>query len=109
MLRKAKRAQRGELEEPSVVERPAAHVLLGLPNSSYGLGYYGALLAALPLSDHKSVRIGMVVAATLACSMSLYLMHSLLFVTRAACPYCWTAHATNGLLLALLLAANRNG
>ncbi|MDQ2909365.1 MAG: vitamin K epoxide reductase family protein [Candidatus Eremiobacteraeota bacterium] len=107
MFRKSKRAERGELDEPSVVEKPAAHVLFGLPNSEFGLIYYGALLLVLPASGSKPVRRAMLAGSAAAFSMSLYLMYSLLFVSKAECPYCWTSHASNTLLFALLLAENR--
>lgn len=108
MFRKTKRAERGELDEPSVVEEPAAHVLFGLPNSELGLLYYGALFAALPASGRKPVRRAMLAGSAAAFAMSIYLMYSLLFVTEAECPYCWTSHASNTLLFALLLAENRS-
>lgn len=107
MFRKSKRAEHGELAEPSVVEKPAAHVLFGVPNSQFGLFYYGALLAALPASGLRPVRLAMLASSTAAFSMSLYLMYSLLFVTKAECPYCWTSHASNTFLFALLLAESR--
>lgn len=107
MFRKSKRAQRGELDEPSVVEKPEAHILFGLPNSAFGLLYYGALFAALPASGLGPVRRAMLAGSAAAFATSVYLMYSLLFVTKAECPYCWTSHASNTLLFALLVAENR--
>jgi len=107
MYRKSRRAQKGELDEPSVVERPAARSLFGIPTSAFGLLYYGLQLAALPVRDAKAVRRGVLAASSLALAQSLYLMYSLLFVTRMPCPYCWTAHALNVALFALALDANR--
>ena len=102
MEAKARRAQAGELDEPSIVERPAARLVFGVSNASFGLAYYAALLAALPFSQARPVRRAMLGGSSLAFAMSLYLMYSLLFRTKLPCPYCWTAHGLNALLFALL-------
>jgi uncharacterized membrane protein len=107
MYRKSRRAQKGELDEPSVVERPAARSLFGVPTAAFGLAYYGFRLCALPFDGSKAVRRGVLTASALALAQSLYLMYSLLFVTRMPCTYCWTGHALNALLFALALDANR--
>jgi uncharacterized membrane protein len=107
MYRKSRRAQNGELDEPSVVERPAARSLFGIPTAAFGLAYYGLQIAALPFSDSRAVRRGVLAASALALAQTVYLMYSLLLVTRMPCAYCWTGHAVNGLLFALALDANR--
>jgi uncharacterized membrane protein len=107
MYRKTRRAERGELDEPSVVERPAARALFGIPNAAFGMAYYGLMLSALPFSGSPSVRRATLAASALALGQSAYLMYSLLFVTRMPCPYCWTGHAVNIVLFALAIAANR--
>jgi len=105
MYRKSLRAQKGELDEPSVVDRPAARSLFGIPNATLGIAYYGLQLSALALEDLPAIRRGTLAASTLALAQSMYLMYSLLFVTRMPCPYCWTGHAVNVLLFALAVSA----
>jgi uncharacterized membrane protein len=102
MYRKALRAQRGELTEPSIVETPAATIFFGQPNALYGLIFYGVMLASTPFTDSATVRLGRKVATGLAASSSLYLMYSLLFITKMECPYCWTGHGLNMAILATI-------
>jgi uncharacterized membrane protein len=104
MQRKVRRARAGELDEPSIVERPAARAAFGVSNAAFGLAYYGALLAAVPLSDKPPVKRAMLAGSSLALAMSLYLMYSLAFRTRMPCPYCWTGHALNIVLFSLTLS-----
>ncbi|MBV8424336.1 MAG: vitamin K epoxide reductase family protein [Candidatus Eremiobacteraeota bacterium] len=101
MARKARRAARGELTEPSVVHSSAARLVGGVPNAMFGLIYYPcvALAVALPVDNVRRVAFG---ASLLAAAMSLYLAYSLLFRTKRPCPYCWTAHAVNWILPFLL-------
>src|SRR5664279_3999534 len=106
MYRKSRRAEKGELEEPSVVERPAARSLFGIPTAAFGLAYYGLQAAAVLVPDSKTLRRGVLGTSALALAQSLYLAYSLLFVTRMPCPYCWTAHALNAVLFALALDAS---
>ncbi len=102
MYRKAIKAQRGELDEPSIVETPAATIFFGQPNALYGLLFYGTLLASTPFTGSPTVRFGRRVATGLAASSSLYLMYSLLLITKMECPYCWTGHALNMAILATI-------
>ncbi len=106
MYRKSRRAEKGELDEPSIVERPAARSLFGVPNAAFGIAYYGLQLAALPMSGSPWIRRGILAASALALAQSVYLMYSLLFVTRMPCPYCWTGHSVNVLLFSLAVAEN---
>lgn len=102
MLRKSVRAARGALSEPSVVQTQRATLYFGMPNSLIGLLYYAAL-AAVSWLAHGTVLLALAVtAAAVAGGTSLYLAYSLLFVTKRSCPYCWTAHAVNWALLALV-------
>lgn len=102
MLAKTRRAQRGELDEPSVVQSPRARLLAGLPNALLGTLYYPLLAAAVWFAPRTAaVAIGVLAAVTLAAAVSLVLAWSLLFVTRRPCRYCWTAHAVNWSLLPL--------
>jgi hypothetical protein len=45
--------------------------------------------------------LALTAAALIAALTSAVLGYSLLFVTRRACPYCWTGHGVNGALLIL--------
>ncbi len=104
MLAKTRRAERGLLEGPSVVQSPRARLFGGLPNALLGNAYYPLVVLLvwvrpLPLALDLAIA-----AAALAAVTSAFLAYSLLFVTRRACPYCWSAHAANWLLLAALLA-----
>ncbi len=102
MLEKSRRAARGEIEGPSVVKSPRAH-LFGAPNSLLGAIYYPALAAAVWFAHGVVPAFAILAAALLAAATSALLGYSLLFVTRRACPYCWTSHAVNWALLGLCL------
>ena len=111
MLAKLRRAERGELTEPSVVESPRAR-LVGPPNSLLGAWFYAAVVLGVWLAWalHAPWLVLVVALVSLAPAIfSVILAYSLLFVTRSACPYCWTAHTTNWLLTPLLfwLAASQ--
>lgn len=104
MLDKARKAKRGELTEPSVVQTPRAR-LFGPSNALFGAFYYVALpVGAWVGAGLHSVTIlsACLLLTMVAALVSLYLAFSLLFVTRMSCPYCWTAHTVNWVLLALL-------
>ena len=102
MLRKSRRAARGELQGPSVVKTPRAH-LFGIPNSLLGAIYYPVLAVAIWLVHGFIAEIALLLVAFGAGATSVALAYSLLFITRRACPYCWTSHAVNWVLLALCL------
>lgn len=110
MYRKARRAARGELTEPSVVQTPAARTLGGLSNAAFGLAYYPLVAAgtaaglALPAAAWLTFA-----GATLAAAFSLYLAYSLLFRTRRACAFCWAAHLCNWAIWCSTLALVRRG
>jgi uncharacterized membrane protein len=101
MANKARRAARGELQEPSVVQTPAARLVGRVPNAVFGLIYYPcvALAVATPIDAVRKLAL---LASLLAAAMSLVLAYSLLFRTKRPCPYCWTAHAINWMLPFLL-------
>ena len=105
MAIKARRAARGELTEPSVVQTPAARLVGRVPNAVFGLIYYPcvALAVALPLGPGRRLAL---LASLLAAAMSFALAYSLLFRTKRPCPYCWTAHVINWMLPFLLWIEN---
>jgi uncharacterized membrane protein len=108
MAWKARRASRGELDEPSVVQTSRARAIGGVPNALLGLGYYAALACSVPFLSHDAVWWAALAAAAAAAAFSAYLAYSLLFVTRMPCVYCWTSHVVNFSLI-LLVALARPG
>lgn len=111
MLNKARKAAAGLLDEPSVVETPRAR-LLGPNNSALGAAYYPALALlvwlALILGQPLLLDVA-TLAAFAAAAMSVVLAYSLLRVTKMPCPFCWTAHVTNWVLLLLCVAVRFYG
>jgi uncharacterized membrane protein len=104
MQQKANLNARGELTEPSVVQRPQSLAIAGIPNSVFGIAYYALLLVlAWQLSSPLYYDIALA-AAIAAAAFSAFLAYSLLFITRMPCAFCWTGHAVNWSLLALLIA-----
>jgi uncharacterized membrane protein len=95
MLAKTRRAERGQLAEPSVVETPRARLYGGVPNALVGALYYPAVGVAIWLVRMPVPAIILLAAVAFAAVTSLFLAYSLLFVTRRPCPICWTAHAVN--------------
>jgi uncharacterized membrane protein len=95
MLAKTRRADRGELREPSVVQTPRARLFGGIPNALVGAAYYPALAVAVWFVRTPAAAIALQVVVAFAAVTSLVLAYSLLFVTRRPCPYCWGAHAVN--------------
>jgi uncharacterized membrane protein len=100
MLRKTVVAARGGLREPSIVQTPRARLFAGLPNALFGCAYYLALATVVWCCPTPAARWAALAAAIAAGVTSLYLAYTLTFVTRHSCPYCWTAHVVNWLLLA---------
>jgi uncharacterized membrane protein len=102
MARKTRRAARGELTEPSVVQTSRARALGGVPNAAFGLAYYAALAIATPFLTYRPVFWLAFGAAVAAAAFSAYLAYSLLVVTRMSCTYCWTGHVVNWSLIVLV-------
>jgi len=103
---KSRRADRGELREPSVVQTPRARVFGRVPNAAFGAVYYVGLGIAAPALANVGVWTSAFAASIAAAAFSGYLAYSLLFVTRMPCRFCWTGHAINWLLPVVLLAAH---
>ena|SRR5665213_1259620 len=100
MLRKSLMAERGELAGPSVVEEPHARLFFGTPNALWGTLYYPLLVGAAWFAPAApTLRWIAIAAVAAAAATSLVLAYSLLFITKRECPYCWTSHVINGLLL----------
>lgn len=107
MYEKSIRAERGDLDEPSIVEAPHARLFFGRPNSLIGCLYFpllliGVLLYAL-LESHGAdsglaVRWFVLVALAGATGTSIFLAYSLVLITKRECPFCWTSHLVNFLL-----------
>jgi len=95
MLAKTRRAERGLLAEPSVVQLPAARLYGGVPNALLGALYYPALTAAVWLLHGRAATLIVLSISGFAALTSLVLAYSLLFISKRECPYCWTAHAAN--------------
>ena len=101
MLRKSIRAARGEIRGSSVVKTARARLFFGVPNSLLGLLYYPAVALAVWLVHAPLAATVLLLVVFFAAATSVALGYSLLFVTRLACPYCWTSHAVNWVLLLL--------
>jgi uncharacterized membrane protein len=101
MLRKSVQAERGALAGPSVVREPHARLFFGLPNAFFGSLYFPFVAAGVWFSP-PGLRWFVIALVAAAAATSLFLAYSLLFVTKRECPYCWTSHAVNVLLLVLV-------
>jgi uncharacterized membrane protein len=101
MLGKARRAARGELDEPSVVQSPRAHLFGKTPNALLGAVYYPALVAVTWLRLGSAASYTVLAIVLFAAVTSVVLAYSLLFVTKRPCPYCWTSHVINWALVVL--------
>lgn len=101
MLGKAQRARRGLLKEPSVVQTPQARLYGRIPNAAFGIVYYAALGTAVWLVRSPVGAAIVLAAVAFAAITSVILAYSLLFITKRACPYCWTGHAINWSLAVL--------
>ncbi len=100
MLRKTRRAARGELLEPRVVETPPAH-RVGVPKAALGSLYYPAVAIAVWFVNSSLAAIVLLAVVFGAAAASVALGYSLLFITRRPCPYCWTSHVVNWTLFVL--------
>lgn len=101
----------------TVVRTPYGSVF-GVPNSLLGIGYY-ALLLLWALAWHSvafSFRLGasffsialtdaLIAVSALTVPLGFYLIYALRRILHIDCPLCYTAHAINLALLALLLVA----
>jgi uncharacterized membrane protein len=104
MYGKTQDAERGRLQEESVVELPEARVFFSLPNALVGIVYYSAAIALACFTWSSRTLAAVLVALALgAFATSIYLAARLI-IRKRPCPYCWTSHAVNAALLFLALA-----
>ena len=103
MHAKAERDRRGELEESSVVQTPRARLFGGVDNALIGLAFYPAVVIATFLFSVPAVRIATLTAAAAATAVSLFLLYSLLFITKLKCTNCMIAHASNMVIMCGLI------
>jgi uncharacterized membrane protein len=101
MLAKTRKAERGELDAPSVVTTARARLYGGVSNAFVGSIYYPALAIAVWVLRTPQLLAGVTLVAAFAAATSAALAYSLLFITRRPCPYCWTAHGVNWSLFGL--------
>jgi uncharacterized membrane protein len=96
----------------TMVQTPYARVF-GVPNSVLGIIYYVAILGWLPWTsavhfqeEHLSLVLGwtgaLILGGVVSVVLGFYLIDALLRILHTYCPFCYTAHAINALLLVLL-------
>ena len=107
MYRRSILAEAGKVKGKSVVKSPAARLFFGVPNSLWGLIFYVAIAILIWFAHGWLVWTLIFLAAAAAALTSLYLAYRLIFVSKTVCPYCWTSHAVNWLLLVLAIIINR--
>lgn len=88
----------------SVVFTDQARVF-GPPNSVFGQAYYALLIGATLacLFDTVPWSYGLLAIAAVTVCLAGYLSYSLLWVLRVPCGLCFTSHAINIVIFALLL------
>jgi uncharacterized membrane protein len=91
----------------SVFATPHAELVAGMPNSVAGILWYSLLLiwslSMLFMTPPAWLATVMTLGAAAALAISFYLAGILIFTIRQSCPLCYTAHAINAAILALLL------
>jgi uncharacterized membrane protein len=92
---KAEQDRRGGLRESSVVQTPRARLFGGVDNALIGLAYYPAVAIAIFFFSVPAVRFAALIAAAAATAVTLFLLYSLLFITKMKCSNCMIAHACN--------------
>jgi uncharacterized membrane protein len=97
----------------TVVQTPYARVF-GIPNSLLGIAYYLAVMLWLPWPGnvHGAEEYAyfflfltgtLVLASTVSVVLGCYLIYALRCKLHVDCPLCYTAHAINVVLFALLI------
>ena len=98
MYVKTRRAERGQLEEASVVELPEARLFFSIPNALVGVVYYGGVIALASLAWSSRVLDACLVVITFGAFATSVFLASRLIKRKRACPHCWTSHAVNTVL-----------
>jgi len=89
------------------VLRSAGGRMLGLPNSLFGMGYYGSLMVYALAGPWQVHLHRPVLAASIAAIVySTYLVYLLLVKLRAECAVCYTCHALNAIIVLVLIYRN---
>jgi len=73
-----------------ILDAPEAKVL-GLPNSVFGILYYGAILF-VPINMFEAFFL---IASIFSVGLGMYLVHALIVRLKTYCPLCYTAHGIN--------------
>jgi uncharacterized membrane protein len=94
MLQKHRTAKAGGLKVPSIVQTQPAAAIFGIPNSLFGLIFYGATFILL-FSPYRFGIYAMAAGAGTAAIFSLYLAYQLIFRIRLSCVLCWMSHVIN--------------
>ena len=97
----------GEDTCASIVFAPQARIF-GVPNSVVGQLFYFALATAILTGglDQSVARLLLTAVSSVAVLLGAYLTYALLVVLRVHCILCYTSHAINVMLLALLVATS---
>ncbi len=102
MHRKATADKAGLLKETSVVQTPRARLFGSVDNAAIGMIYYPAVAVGSFLLTTPFALIAVLMAACLAALVSLFLMYSLLYITKMSCTFCMISHAANFAIVGLL-------
>ncbi len=73
--------------------------VLGVPNSVFGLLYYGAILF-VPID---SIEVLFLIASIFSVGLGMYLVHALVYRLKTHCPLCYTAHGINLIIANLFI------
>lgn len=91
----------------SIIFAPQARIF-GVPNSVVGQLFYLAVATAVLTGglDQSVARLLLTAVSGVAVFLGAYLTYALLVVLRVHCILCYTSHAINLMLLALLVATS---
>ena len=95
-------------EQCSSVQRSPRGRLFGVPNTVLGIAYYLAVMGAFALPDSGAAQLARgaaALASLAAAAMSVFLLWSLMAITRRACRVCLAGNSINLFLCGLVLAS----
>ena len=104
MFQRSKLAEAGKVRGKSVVKSPAARLYFGLPNALWGMIFYLAIATIIWFANGPIIWTLVFLAVAAAALTSVYLAYRLIYVSKTVCPYCWTSHAINWVLVILSAA-----